>query len=130
MAEALLVLALAAAGCSGTTVNESEPASGEPEAQGEVARLSPEPRPAEGPFRAVATGRLHTCAIRADSTIVCWGDNRHGQIEAPDGRYVAVASGDSHNCAIRSDGTIDCWGDDQHGLLDAPEGEYVSVSAG
>ena len=104
VAESLLVLALAATGCSGSTVNESEPAGGESEAQADAAPLSPAPLPAEGPFRAVATGRLHTCAIRANSTIVCWGDNRHGQIEAPDGRYVAVASGHSHNCAIRDDG--------------------------
>ncbi len=124
MVEALLVLALAATGCSGSTVNESEPAGGEPEAQADATHLSPEPRPAEGPFTAMATGSGHACAIRANGTIVCWGDNRYGQSEALKGRFIAIASGGNHNCAIRVEGTIACWGEDEHGTLDAPEGEY------
>ena len=76
MVEALLVLALAAAGCSGSTVTESESAGGEAEAETETTHLSSESLPIEGPFAAVATGRLHTCAIRADGRIECWGTTR------------------------------------------------------
>ncbi len=38
---------------------------------------------------AVVAGMYHTCALRSDGTIVCWGYNGHGQL----GRVGAVTSG-------------------------------------
>ena len=83
-------------------------------------------------YLAVASGSAHSCAIREDGTLVCWGDDSHGQLdEVPEGEFTAVSAGGSHTCAIREDGTLACWGDDSHGQLDeVPEGEFASVSAG
>lgn len=39
--------------------------------------------PASGPGPGVATmsaGGSHTCALRTDGTVWCWGDNRLGQL--------------------------------------------------
>ena len=136
-AVALLLLVLMAASCSGApdiepdaTDIEPEATDIEPEVAAAAAPLSPAPMPTEGPFSALSTGRRHTCAIRTDSMIECWGDNRLGQSDPPKGEYVAVSAGHEHSCAIRADGTIACWGGGPEGLLYPPDGKYVAVSAG
>jgi alpha-tubulin suppressor-like RCC1 family protein len=84
----------------------------------------------------VAAGRGHTCAVRVDSTVVCWGDNRSGQLgiannlksssstalqvvadasRAAFTGVVMVAAGAEHTCALLFDGTIKCWGDNTAG---------------
>ena len=81
-------------------------------------------------YKAVAAGLAHTCAIRADDTITCWGNNAYGQIDAPAGTYKAVTTGWLVSCAIRTDDTIACWGDNRGGKADPPEGTYQAVTAG
>jgi alpha-tubulin suppressor-like RCC1 family protein len=39
--------------------------------------------PTSGTFLHVATGRKHSCALRNDNSIVCWGDNECGQLDVP-----------------------------------------------
>ncbi|GAB3382029.1 PxKF domain-containing protein [Lysobacter fragariae] len=62
-------------------------------------------------FRALSVGAYHSCAIRTDGSLLCWGENWSGQLQAPEGTFVAVSAGHSHTCAIRTDGTRACWGD-------------------
>ena len=83
-------------------------------------------------YDAVTSGGAHSCAIRTDGTLACWGDDSSGQLdEIPDGEFVSVSAGAKHTCGIRTDGTLACWGDDSSGQLDEiPDGEFVSVSAG
>ena len=56
----------------------------------------------------------HSCALRTDNTITCWGRNSFaGQTDAPDGQYSAITAGTAitgHSCALRTDNTITCWG--------------------
>jgi len=78
----------------------------------------------------VAAGDIHTCATRADATVVCWGDNAFGQADPPERTFQAVDAGAIHTCAITTDGTVVCWGDDSLGQADAPDGEFGAVSAG
>ncbi|MYH71454.1 MAG: hypothetical protein F4153_02585, partial [Acidimicrobiia bacterium] len=63
-----------------------------------------------GQFTAIAITAYHSCALKIDNTITCWGLNIDGQTDAPPGLFAAVAAGFSHSCAIRADGTIACWG--------------------
>jgi len=36
-------------------------------------------------FTDIAADGGHSCAIRADQTIACWGDNEFGESDAPSG---------------------------------------------
>ena len=99
----------------------------------------PAPQPAKTPtvfsaagasFIAVSAGDSHSCGLRTDGTIECWGANRDGETDAPGGSFSAVSAGVSHSCGLRTDGTIECWGRNWEGEADAPSGVFSSVSAG
>lgn len=80
-------------------------------------------------FEALAVGSHHTCALRADGTIWCWGRNISGQLgngaetdsDQPSRVKLAAArelvAGGNHNCAVLRDDSIWCWGDNQSGQL-------------
>ena len=73
----------------------------------------------------VSAGFQHTCGIRDDATMWCWGDNNYGQLG--DGRdtssrrpvqvdghswtTVSTTSGGMDTCGIRANGGLWCWGD-------------------
>lgn len=81
----------------------------------------------------LALGGRHSCAIRSDGALFCWGDNRSGQLgtgdtsphlvpvrvgEAELGTQVSVVyAGGAHTCALKSDGSVWCWGSNQYGQL-------------
>jgi alpha-tubulin suppressor-like RCC1 family protein len=78
----------------------------------------------------LAAGYIHTCALRRDASLACWGANTWGQlgdgtrtdratptsIAAP-GRIAALAAGTRHSCALMNDGSLACWGDNTYGQL-------------
>jgi alpha-tubulin suppressor-like RCC1 family protein len=88
-----------------------------------------------GPYKYVATGRNHTCAITRDDDIRCWGDNSVGQLGTPTTatcftvacskdpmpvvcpagavcKFKSVAAGGDHTCAVDTQGKAWCWGQD------------------
>ena len=120
--------------------------------QPEVPTVSTPPPSSSTPFTQVSAGPFHTCALRADSTITCWGahgeDERltesAGLLDSPPGGFSQVDAGHHNSCAIRQDGAAKCWGsmliegDDMppeaKAMMEAmwapPEGRFISVSAG
>ena len=78
---------------------------------------------------AVAGGRMRSLALRADGTVVAWGDNPF--VPAGLTNVVAVA-GSSHSLALREDGTVVAWGFNWYGQTDVPAGltNVVAVAAG
>ena len=64
----------------------------------------------EASFTAVAAGYRHSCGLRTDGSITCWGDDEFGQASPPSGSFTAVTAGGHHSCGLRTDGTITCWG--------------------
>ena len=80
----------------------------------------------------VDAGGLHTCAIRQNDTLWCWGYNDSGQIgvgdlvnrttptqtgcqpgqpaEACINNWQSISLGTFHSCAIRKGGELWCWG--------------------
>lgn len=78
----------------------------------------------------------HTCALKLDRTVRCWGQNDNDElgdgttvprttfvttIVAATGQPLAgvaqLASGDDHSCAVRTNGTAWCWGYNTYGRL-------------
>ena len=111
--------------CWGANHVYAIPQDGEPEAIPTGQTNAP-----AGPFSAVSAGNNHTCGLRTNGEIECWGYNSSGQSDAPAGRFTAVAAGWLHNCAIRESGEIECWGSNEYGLSDAPAGRFTAVAAG
>jgi alpha-tubulin suppressor-like RCC1 family protein len=82
-------------------------------------------------WAAVTAGGIHTCAVKTDHTLWCWGDNTYGQVgdgstttrtvpvqvsgHAAD--WAAVTAGLFHTCAVKTDGTLWCWGWNPDGQL-------------
>jgi alpha-tubulin suppressor-like RCC1 family protein len=71
----------------------------------------------------VAAAFRHTCAIKSDATLSCWGYNSSGQLGSGDrNSYLsphpvagltdvsAVATGSDWTCAIHNGSNLSCWG--------------------
>jgi alpha-tubulin suppressor-like RCC1 family protein len=85
----------------------------------------------------ISAGDNHTCAVREDNTVWCWGGDEYGElgnleslspcefrkcssvpVQVSDLYGVDfVAGGSDHNCAIGSGGTTWCWGRNDSGQL-------------
>ncbi|MDE0267927.1 MAG: RCC1 domain-containing protein, partial [Acidimicrobiaceae bacterium] len=101
------------------TPNPSDPNPGIADEDFEVIRIE-----------TISAGEKHTCAIRTDDKIICWGSNSNSQVDAPTGRFTAISAGGQHTCAIRTDETIECWGNNADRQVDAPTGRFTAISAG
>ena len=67
-----------------------------------------------GQFTQIAAGSLHTCGVRADQTVVCWGLGQGGASNVPAEAFLSVASGNPYTCGVRVDRTLVCWDSDYH----------------
>ncbi|MCX6925273.1 MAG: immunoglobulin domain-containing protein, partial [Verrucomicrobia bacterium] len=85
-------------------------------------------------FAAIAAGSLHNLAIKADGTVVAWGNDSFGQATVPAelSGVVGVAAGMQFSLALKSDGTVVAWGDSTWGqtLVPAGLGSVVGIAAG
>lgn len=85
--------------------------------------------PPGGAFMQVSAGNMHSCALRLDQTVACWG-RRQERFRSPPGLYVQVSCGFTHTCAVTVDAKLRCWGERGLGSNDAPDGRFVQVSSG
>jgi alpha-tubulin suppressor-like RCC1 family protein len=78
----------------------------------------------------VSAGRAHSCALFADTTVKCWGNNDYGQLgNGTNTRFLfptltsgltgatAISAGYFHSCALFADSTVKCWGYNVYGGL-------------
>ena len=86
--------------------------------------------PSSDSYTALAMGELHTCGLRADGAVVCWGNDDYNQVSgAPGGSFVHIAAGAHHTCAIGEDGAVACWGNDEYNQASGtPTGEFASIA--
>ena len=71
--------------------------------------------PPDGSFIDISSGYRHTCGIKIDGTVECWGNddggyNDYGQTSPPSDLFIDISVGYLHTCRIQTDGTIKCWG--------------------
>lgn len=90
--------------------------------------------PAGNDFVSIAAGAFGSVALRADGTLVGWGDAEisSGLSVPPSGSsFVSVASTNYHGIALRVDGTLASWGFSDYGQTSVPSGgQYIAVAAG
>ena len=96
--------------------------------------LSPVPPSSSTPavqlpaFSSVAAGDLHTCAVVADKTVMCWGQNDSYQLGTGSTKSLStptlvsglqnvasLALGGQHSCALDASGAVFCWGSNKYG---------------
>ncbi|HEX8209066.1 MAG TPA: Ig-like domain-containing protein, partial [Longimicrobium sp.] len=88
----------------------------------------------------ISSGTSHSCAVRADGRILCWGAGGSGQLGngstsnsttpvqvASSLTFRSVTAGTAHTCAITTGGAAYCWGSNTNGKLGA--GPDVSQSS-
>ncbi|MBL8523720.1 MAG: hypothetical protein JNN20_08530, partial [Betaproteobacteria bacterium] len=87
---------------------------------------------------AVAAGANHTCALKTDGGMMCWGANGSGQlgdntkvsrnnptdVVGLASGVAAIAPGAASSCALTTGGAVKCWGNNSGGELG--DGTYVN----
>ena len=80
---------------------------------------------------AFSVGWGHSCAIRRDRSLFCWGSNSDGQLGQGETRaasnipaqvledkdWLRVAAGLQYTCGVRRGGELSCWGANEAGQL-------------
>jgi alpha-tubulin suppressor-like RCC1 family protein len=86
----------------------------------------------------VDTGQGHTCAIRLEGALYCWGRNTQNQLGDVDSDQVrepiqvgtgsdwlAVEAGQNHTCGVREDRYAYCWGENNG--IDTGDGAPLGI---
>ena len=84
--------------------------------------------------RQISVGRNHTCVLRSNQQVACWGKNEYGELGAnldpdddefvnspvlvhtsdsdtgPLSDVIQVSAGRFHTCALKNNGKVYCWG--------------------
>jgi alpha-tubulin suppressor-like RCC1 family protein len=79
-------------------------------------------------FVAIGAGTFHSAAVRANGTVLVWGDTRIVDTPANLGDAISVSCGDNHAMALKRDGTVFVWGN----MTNVPSRLHsvVAISAG
>jgi alpha-tubulin suppressor-like RCC1 family protein len=110
---------LLVAGCSDGVIDASQQAS---RAEDRYRRSEPQ---------LLASGKFHSCVVRSDGDVYCWGVNSNGQLGTGSASsysgpvlasqltkpMVQITVGDAHTCGLTSDGEVQCWGSDEYGQI-------------
>jgi len=62
----------------------------------------------------IAAGDAHTCTVRGQRGVRCWGDDTLGQRAVPRHRAQSISANADHTCTQRAGEGARCWGDNLH----------------
>jgi len=77
----------------------------------------------------ISAAGMHTCGLKANGTVVCWGNHTYGESTPPAATFTQVTSGFTYTCGVKTDGTVACWGSNDYGQSLPPDGTFTQVSA-
>jgi len=85
--------------------------------------------PTAANFSSAGGGYEHSCALRLNGKIACWGSDNYNQLsDKPGGTFRDLSVGAGHNCAIKENDKVVCWGaDDANQVSDTPDDKFRSV---
>nr|WP_246525805.1 hypothetical protein [Geomobilimonas luticola] len=79
---------------------------------------------------AIAAGKSHSLAVKADGSVWAWGENSYGQVATANAGFpnpvstlgagsgiIAVAAGANHSFAVKANGAVYAWGNNSDGQL-------------
>jgi alpha-tubulin suppressor-like RCC1 family protein len=111
---------------------------------GQVSKQSPVDVPGLDSVIVLGAGTSHTCALRSNGEVLCWGWDAHGQIGDGDddqadelapvpvmtsAAATQIAVGEAHSCAVLAGGSVECWGWDRDGQIgDGDDGQADHMS--
>lgn len=88
----------------------------------------------------IAAGRYHSCAVRQDGLVACWGVDDNGAMDSgqvsgslqPQYGAGEVVAGELFGCILKYDtASVHCWGgNDYQQVSGIPLGTFIQVSAG
>ncbi len=82
-------------------------------------------------FTQVAAGFNHTCGLKSDGKVVCWGADDRGQTSnVPGDSFNQISSGDKFSCGLLKSQEIKCWGNNRDQELESPTGRFTDLSLG
>lgn len=83
------------------------------------------------PYMYLAAGESHTCGLRYNNSLQCWGLGSNGMlgtgkitnerspvdVNMTNVPFIGMALGDAHTCGLAANGTVQCWGNGNAGQL-------------
>ncbi len=86
----------------------------------------------QGDATGVSAGAYHSCVLKSNGNVDCYGHNGFGQsADYIGGDAEGVSAGGYYTCVLQSNGNVDCYGSNGFGqLADYTGGDAEGVSAG
>jgi len=91
----------------------------------------------------VSAGGSHTCGLRTNRSVECWGSDIYNKTSPPPGAFTQISAGKEHTCGVKTDKSVECWGAGitssdcdilsssfECGQSSPPPGSFTKVSAG
>ena len=67
-------------------------------------------------FVSMVGGLTHSCGLRANGSVLCWGGNEYLQAAPPPNiRLTSLSSSYNHTCGLQANGIAVCWGAEGQG---------------
>ncbi len=80
-----------------------------------------------GSVKQVSVGNTHTCVIKADDSVDCWGTAFPDPNAALD--FKKIDSGSNFSCGLTTANVLNCWGTNTM-INDTPSGTYSALTSG